>query len=836
MSKLAITQQELLKIASNLKIFVNNTPQLPEARVDEAAKPINNRQNPVNSSIIQGSTEKVRKKKMQKQSNPELTDSKIWQEAKQFFTLSPDMLGLLGLNGEFRHINPAFEKILGYKSEELIGKNFFDFVHPQEQTSTLETWQNLSQNTSNIQCENHYRCRDSSYKFLAWSIFGDVESGSLYAIARELPKEQQTKATLLSRSQSPTLEVDISAALVKENVTLTESLNQCTQAILRHLDALGVGIWTIDDYSSLQLNLKAAAGEFMPVETFPPRFFSNHELFGVIMQTRQPFSTRLLMPGCDLKQEECSDGFAFFSGYPLIIESRLVGIIALHSCQEFSEIIHSVLGWVANVIAVAIDRDQVREKLLSRREALLFGLANQIRNSLDLNTILGTAVKEIKTLLNIDGCHFLWSWLEMDQPNIIITHEACNLGTRSLLGECAAPYLPILTKRIRKLETVRIDDLATANLDPEMRQMLGKWGMTSGLLLPLKTKTGQLGAIVCTHYRDVRPWSEQEVELLQGVVDQLAIAIEHAELFAKTRAAALAAQTQARQLEFALQELQQTESQLLQNEKMATLGQMVAGIAHEINNPVNFITGNLIHANTYIQDLLKLVEYYQKYHPNLHPTIQEYTEEIDLEFLLEDLPKILASMHMGAERIHEIVLSLRSFSRVDDAQMKPVNIHEGLDNTLLILHNRLKPSGNNPGIMIVKEYGKLPLVDCYPGQINQVFMNIIGNAIDALENHSESIRTITICTSICQENLGKPTSTASVVIRICDNGAGMTPTVIEHLFDPFFTTKPVGKGTGLGLSISHQIVVEKHDGILKCSSELGKGSEFWIQIPIAPLA
>jgi two-component system NtrC family sensor kinase len=196
-------------------------------------------------------------------------------------------------------------------------------------------------------------------------------------------------------------------------------------------------------------------------------------------------------------------------------------------------------------------------------------------------------------------------------------------------------------------------------------------------------------------------------------------------------------------------------------------------------------------------------------------------------------------MQMGADRIHEIVLSLRNFSRVDDAQMKPVNIHEGLDNTILILHNRLKPSGNNPGIMVVKEYGDLPLVECYYGQLNQVFMNIISNAIDSLENHNKPTKSITISTSVFQENLAQdylqdPALATSVVIRIRDNGIGMAPSIIEHLFEPFFTTKPVGKGTGLGLSISHQIIVEKHGGILQCSSEPGQGTEFWIQIPITP--
>jgi signal transduction histidine kinase len=264
---------------------------------------------------------------------------------------------------------------------------------------------------------------------------------------------------------------------------------------------------------------------------------------------------------------------------------------------------------------------------------------------------------------------------------------------------------------------------------------------------------------------------------------------------------------------------------------------MVAGIAHEINNPVSFITGNLCHATNYIEDLLELIDRYQHYYPDPVPEIQELVEEVDLEFLSEDLPKVLSSMQIGADRIREIVLSLRNFSRADEAEMQPVNLHEGIDNTLLILHNRLKPSGHKLGITIVKEYGNLPSVECYAGQLNQVFMNIISNAIDALEGEKEEAcpvspedlapsPTIWIRTEVVDRD--------RVAIRIRDNGPGISQSIVKRLFDPFFTTKPVGKGTGLGLSISYQIVVEKHRGMLKCISAPGQGTEFWIQIPIHP--
>lgn len=298
----------------------------------------------------------------------------------------------------------------------------------------------------------------------------------------------------------------------------------------------------------------------------------------------------------------------------------------------------------------------------------------------------------------------------------------------------------------------------------------------------------------------------------------------------------------AQQVEKTLQELQKTQAQLIQTEKMSSLGQLVAGIAHEINNPVNFIYGNLEHTHVYVQDLLKLIQCYEQYSAQIHPEVQQYAEAIDLDFLQADLPKILASMQLGAERIRQIVLSLRNFSRLDEADMKQVDIHEGIDSTLLILQSRLNAKPDHPAIQVVKEYGPLPLVECYAGQLNQVFLNILSNAIDAVETKLErhSLRstsnsaadnwvgTITIRTELRRPNF--------VTIRIADNGLGVPAGMKTQLFDPFFTTKPVGKGTGLGLSISYQIITEKHQGTVWCTSEPGQGAEFWIEIPIQPQA
>ncbi len=293
-----------------------------------------------------------------------------------------------------------------------------------------------------------------------------------------------------------------------------------------------------------------------------------------------------------------------------------------------------------------------------------------------------------------------------------------------------------------------------------------------------------------------------------------------------------------KELELTLERLQETQTQIIQSEKMSSLGQMVAGVAHEINNPVNFIFGNIVHAKDYINDILNVIQLYQREYPDPPISIQEEIETIELDYLIEDIPNLLNSMTVGAERIREIVKSLRVFSRLDEAEMKEVDIHAGIDSTLMILHNRLKDKHGHSAIQIIKEYGDLSLVECYAGQLNQVFMNILSNAIDALDEYNEgrspedyeaNPSMITITT----ERLSTvPGMKEWIAIRIRDNGIGMPAETQKKLFEPFFTTKPIGKGTGLGLSISHSIVVEKHGGHLSCFSEINKGTEFTIEIPI----
>lgn len=275
--------------------------------------------------------------------------------------------------------------------------------------------------------------------------------------------------------------------------------------------------------------------------------------------------------------------------------------------------------------------------------------------------------------------------------------------------------------------------------------------------------------------------------------------------------------------------LKKTQAQLIQTEKMSSLGQLMAGVAHEINNPITFVYGNLEPAKEYTQDLILLIQSYQAEYPHPSPETQALIKQIDLAYLREDLPKVLDSMEMGTNRITEIVRSLRNFSRLDEAEFKKANIHQGIDSTLLILNGRIKEQSNRREIVVNKEYSDLPQIVCYPGQLNQVFMNILANAIDTLEEKIKLSEDNNWVPEIRIQT--QPSDDNQISIRITDNGLGVPESIKKKIFDPFFTTKPVGKGTGLGMSISYQIIVEKHQGKLQCISTPGQGTEMLIEIP-----
>ncbi|MEG5115918.1 ATP-binding protein [Microcoleus sp. A2-C5] len=445
----------------------------------------------------------------------------------------------------------------------------------------------------------------------------------------------------------------------------------------------------------------------------------------------------------------------------------------------------------------------------AEREAMLNRIAGRIRASLELDKIVQSTVEEIVNLLHLERAAF--GWYEPQNKTLQILWESSQFDC----PRQAINFEPYLVENLSVGSDQSESIIFTGDTWTRGASQPLELKANSYLAVPVPTQNQRQGYLVCSHATQWF-WSGEEIKLLKAVADQLAIAITQSHLYTQT-------QDQVKLLNSALHELKKTQTHLVQSEKMSSLGQMVAGIAHEINNPVNFISANLPHTTKYTKDLLELVSLYKQTFPEVPPEIADFTEEIELNFIEEDLPHILNSMKIGTERIRSIVLSLRNFSRLDESDKKMADIHEGMENTLLLLSNRIKN-----GIYIVKRYGKVPSVECYPSQLNQVFMNLLSNAMDALNEIDRLDKIITISTGVIRENGGK-----FLKVAITDNGPGIPDNIQDQVFNPFFTTKPVGQGTGLGLAISYKIVVDGHGGSIKISQPPAGGTEFLIKIPIS---
>ena len=1009
----------------------------------------------------------------------------------RFFSLSLDLLCVIGFDGYVKRINPAAEKILGYSPEEMIGQLFIEFVHPDDRETTLKEAESIAAGNNTVGFENRWRCRNGSYKWIAWTATRFCEEELLYGVGRDITDRKQAEAALqesqrfveriantspnllyvydeseqrnvysnreitdtlgytraevenmgsnllptiihpddlakfpeyfqhlenapdgevleyeyrvrdqqncwhwlvsrnivFSRTEEGKIKQRLGAATditerkiaeqalaeqlklslftadvgigLTQNQTLVATLQYCANAVVRHLDAALARIWTLNEEGNI-LELQANTGIYTGIDGAYSRIAVGEFKIGLIALQRQPYITNCVQEDPRLHDKEWAsrEGMVAFAGYPLIVDNQLLGVIAMFARQELNEATQIALASSADAIALGIKRKQTevalatqkqtlraiidnapiwvwmanasgrmllvnktfcedvaipesrflaashysevlgleasanlmesdaqawsedipcyaeevmqladgkehyletiktqvkddegnaigliglgldvtkqkeaqrqlqkseaRFRKLAEQECLLNQLASNIRESLDLDTILATTVQQIRDLLQVDHCVFIWYLPDASPPAWDVVHEAKNDDLFSLVGSFPADITGTLPQKIANLEVYQIDDVATVS-DPVERNFFLELGCQSVLDLPIKSAGGLTGVVGCVSCREVRKWTKEEVELMEAIGDQLAIALSQSELYTQSVDSARIAQEQAAKIEVTLCELQQAQTQLIQAEKMSSLGQMVAGIAHEINNPVSFIFGNLSYTEEYTGKLMKLLQMYRDEYPEPSAALQEAIEVFELDFLLEDLPKMLSSMQVGATRIRDIVRSLRNFSRLDESDMKKVNIHEGIDSTLMILEHRLKVQPDRPAIQIVKEYGQLPGVECYAGLLNQVFMNIIANAIDVLQKPLENPGIIRIRTEV---------EGSLAVIRIADNGAGITEQVKQRIFDPFYTTKRIGSGTGMGLAISHSIIVEKHKGEIKCFSGVGKGTEFSIKIPL----
>ncbi len=738
------------------------------------------------------------------------------------------------LDGKVCQWNPAAEKMFGYSRPEVIGCHANPLMAFNISPEQFEQhWQNLLACQGGSCHTSQHQTPDGKTLFCEWYNLPLIE-----------PNGKAIGVTSLV--QDITQRKEAEAALYQANEELEQRVQERTQQLAQANEVLQA---EINERELTESALRESETRLHAVVTKAP----------IILYATDRNGTLTLLEGKGLERlgHQHHNGHANLEPYchQLKIDENLPNVVSGIERAWTVQVGDSVYqNWAAplrdsrdrtvGLIGVATDitERQRAEAALAERERYLAALVEVQHQLLAIKGEKGCYTPILELLgRSANASHvYLWECEGNDRQHFNLLAQWGNENERPIPD--SLPYRTCLPRWTERLGQGTILMGHMTELPEAKHRLLEKHSISSLLVLPLRVEHQFFGLMIFDKCDSDRLWSDSAIALLKAAAAALSLQHKRTRAEVALRQSEIQQREQASQLAQTLDQLKQAQAQLVQSEKMSSLGLMVAGIAHEINNPVGFVYSNINPAGEYIQELLQLVNLYQQHYPEPTPPIRNYIEEIDLEFLVEDLPNLLASMKMGAERVRDIVLSLRTFSRLDKAKAKRVNLHEGLDATLLILQHRLKEKPNRRAIAIIKKYGTLPPIECYPGQLNQVFMNILVNAIDALESAESSSNTRETSISppppqiqICTEVIGETTAALnnqSVAVRIIDNGTGMTERVRQQLFDPFFTTKPVGQGTGLGLSISYQIVVGAHNGQLKCISAPGKGTEFVIEIPV----
>lgn len=783
---------------------------------------------------------------------------------EEIFEMSPAMMGLVGFDGRFQAVNSPWETLLGYTSSELLGQTFLNFVHSDDRQATLDLINRAIAGKKSPELENRYRCKDGSFKWLSWTTIPLIERQQIYGIARDITSRKQSEDVLRVQQEllQATLDTtphwlcikDWNGRYIMANLAIARAFDTTPDNLTgKSMSDVHAGHTEAEMFlrqdREVMTSLKeqfipeewvtTKAGKRICLQTVKrPLFLPNssvpHVLVSAIdISQRKQIEEELQKLAALVANSSDAIGIATLDGEPIFLNPaslRLIGIETLevaqskhfldffpktdrHFLQEqiFPKVFekgywqgefHFQNLQTGDIVPIDFNLFVIKDTQTGEPLAL----ATIARNISDRYQ----AAKEQAKLLSI-----------IDSTTDFIG-IADDRGVLTYINKAGCKMLGLERKEeISERNLLEVLYPLETSIEPEnwfskltrdgiwegeglLRQQDGRELPISLVAIAAKSETGEV-EFLANIARDISDRKQIEARLTE----------------------------QARNLEQTLTQLRRTQVQLIQTEKMSGLGQLVAGVAHEINNPVNFIYGNLSHADDYVRDLLSLVALYQQEFPESSQKIKEKIERIDLEFLIYDLPNVLSSMKVGAERIRTIVTSLRNFSRMDEAEKKVVDIHEGIESTLLLLQNRLKAMGSYSAIQVYREYSHLPRVECYASHLNQALMNIVTNAIDAIEERNERLSL-----EERQKHPGKirirtlQSQDAMVEIRIADNGLGIPEAIQSRLFDPFFTTKKVGKGTGLGLAISYQIVTEQHQGQLKFVSTSGEGTEFIIAIPI----